>query len=63
VVTVGAATSVDFFIPDPGDRTDNSGGVSLSITPVPEPGAWALMLLGFGGMGAMLRRRRSLHPA
>ncbi len=24
---------------------------------VPEPGAWALMLLGFGGMGAMLRRR------
>ena len=24
----------------------------------PEPGAWALMLLGFGGMGAMLRRRR-----
>ncbi|HLZ76911.1 PEP-CTERM sorting domain-containing protein [Phenylobacterium sp.] len=24
----------------------------------PEPGAWALMLLGFGGLGAMLRRRR-----
>lgn len=24
---------------------------------VPEPGAWALMLLGFGGLGAMLRRR------
>ena len=27
---------------------------------VPEPGAWALMILGFGGAGAMLRRRRSL---
>lgn len=25
---------------------------------VPEPGAWALMILGFGGAGAMLRRRR-----
>ena len=26
---------------------------------VPEPGAWALMLTGFGGMGALLRRRRA----
>lgn len=26
---------------------------------VPEPGAWALMLMGFGGMGALLRRRRA----
>jgi hypothetical protein len=28
-------------------------------TTVPEPAAWALMLVGFGGMGAMLRRRRA----
>ncbi len=26
---------------------------------VPEPGAWALMIAGFGGAGAMLRRRRT----
>jgi hypothetical protein len=26
---------------------------------VPEPAAWALMLVGFGGLGAMLRRRRT----
>lgn len=26
---------------------------------VPEPGTWALMLLGFGGVGVSLRRRRS----
>lgn len=26
---------------------------------VPEPGTWAMMLIGFGGMGLALRRRRS----
>ncbi|MFZ5719971.1 MAG: FxDxF family PEP-CTERM protein [Pseudomonadota bacterium] len=26
---------------------------------IPEPGAWALMILGFGGAGAMLRRGRN----
>jgi hypothetical protein len=29
-----------------------------AATTVPEPGAWALMILGFGGAGAMLRRQR-----
>jgi hypothetical protein len=28
------------------------------ISAVPEPAAWALMILGFGGVGAVLRRRR-----
>ncbi|THD60722.1 CCXG family PEP-CTERM protein [Phenylobacterium sp.] len=28
-------------------------------TVVPEPAAWALMILGFGGVGAVLRRRRT----
>ena len=26
---------------------------------VPEPGAWALMIVGFAGTGALLRRRRA----
>jgi hypothetical protein len=30
---------------------------------VPEPAAWAMMLLGFGGLGAVLRRRRRMVVA
>ena len=30
---------------------------------VPEPASWALMILGFGGTGAMLRRRRQARMA
>jgi hypothetical protein len=26
--------------------------------PVPEPATWAMMLLGFGAMGMVIRRRR-----
>ncbi len=37
--------------------------ISLVETGVPEPDAWALMLLGFAGAGAMLRFRRSLTAA
>jgi hypothetical protein len=31
---------------------------SLLASAVPEPATWAMMLLGFGGMGVALRRRR-----
>jgi hypothetical protein len=30
-----------------------------SVAAVPEPGTWALMLLGFGAIGVAMRRRRS----
>ncbi len=31
----------------------------IAVAGVPEPGTWALMILGFGGAGAVLRRRRA----
>lgn len=36
------------------------GGVAAAV---PEPGTWALMLLGFGAVGVSMRRRRSTHLA
>ncbi len=47
----------------------SSGGVndpyyaSYRILSVPEPAGWGLMLLGFGALGAELRRRRTLIAA
>jgi len=35
-----------------------SGTLSFFQAAVPEPGTWAMMLLGFGGIGMVLRRRR-----
>jgi hypothetical protein len=42
--------------------TGTSYGVDVTPTsPTPEPATWALMLLGAGGVGAMLRRARNLN--
>jgi hypothetical protein len=35
-----------------------TGSITATPTAVPEPGTWALMLLGFGGIGFALRRTR-----
>lgn len=40
-----------------------SGTATFGAAVVPEPGAWALMMLGFGGTGALLRRRRTVLTA
>ena len=32
---------------------------NVQLQAVPEPATWALMLIGFGGMGAVVRRRRA----
>ncbi len=47
--------------------TSGVGGRSASptalSTAVPEPGTWALMIMGFGGAGALLRSRRKVLAA
>jgi len=39
---------------------DNVLLTSLTVAQVPEPATWALMIMGFGAAGAMLRRQRAL---
>ncbi len=60
--TLTAPTSVGFFLFDD-NLGDNRGGVSLSVAGVPEPASWALMIGGFGLVGAATRRRRTLAAA
>lgn len=49
---------------DPFPRVQNLEGMSgLRFAAAPEPGTWAMMLTGFGGLGALLRSRRKLALA
>lgn len=62
---LGVGTFVLNIQGTPGTQSGSFGGtVAFAATPaVPEPGTWAMMLLGFGGMGvAMRRRRRMANP-
>jgi hypothetical protein len=43
-----------------GPQTGNTGDVGAVLaSPIPEPTSWALMLVGFGTFGALLRARRA----
>lgn len=62
--TLASAQDVKFFAMDSA-YADNRGGISLQLTTpttpttaVPEPAGWAMMLVGFGGLGAAIRGRR-----
>ena len=41
-----------------GGNASYGGNLTFAANAVPEPAAWALMLLGFGAMGMMIRRRK-----
>ena len=41
------------------NTSTGSLGGTITITAVPEPATWAMMLLGFGAIGWQIRRRRS----
>jgi hypothetical protein len=44
------------------NRSTGSLGGTVTINAVPEPGTWAMMLLGFGAAGFAMRRRRTALP-
>lgn len=52
----------DWELPE-GVTYASKSGQFMSAAAVPEPASWALMILGFGSAGAMLRARRSGLPA
>jgi hypothetical protein len=39
-------------------QLNNTSGEGTPVGGVPEPATWAMMLLGFGGIGVAMRRRR-----
>jgi hypothetical protein len=63
IVVAGAANSSAFGLNDAGDvvvTTDLTGGPNnfvFNAASVPEPAAWAMLVMGFFGLGSALRRR------
>ena len=51
--------AADIWDADTGQTYNVAARDAFRVGVVPEPGTWALMILGFGGAGAMLRRRRT----
>ena len=53
-----------YFVASSGTAGNNANSVGWDISAVqaggavPEPGVWAMMLFGFGGLGAVMRHRR-----
>jgi len=45
-------------VADSNGSTGNVGATGFKTPGVPEPASWALMLMGFGGLGAALRAQR-----
>jgi hypothetical protein len=60
-----AAEKVDQIVFTSGQNSFEFDTIGALASGVPEPGTWAMMLLGFGGIGFMLRagRRRDMGAA
>lgn len=54
----GGDTVQAFTATPGGDPNDYVGSFQLSAAGVPEPSTWAMMIVGFGALGAVMRRRK-----
>jgi opacity protein-like surface antigen len=59
VFDLGASYAVGFGLDNGGSYSNDSTGVNVTVASVPEPAAWAMMIVGFGASGAMIRRRKT----
>jgi hypothetical protein len=50
---------LDGYTPQTGFVENGSGGLIVNVSAVPEPSTWAMLLLGFAGVGFMAYRRKS----
>ena len=53
-----AGDTLSFAVNNDGNFLNDSTGLTATISAVPEPASWAMMLVGFGGLGAAMRMRR-----
>jgi hypothetical protein len=57
IVTLDALGTISFVVNNAGNFLDDSTGLTATITSVPEATTWAMMILGFFGVGLMAYRR------
>jgi hypothetical protein len=62
VTDAAGMTNISIYATRTGDVVELDNVLYRGAAPdaVPEPATWAMMLMGFGGLGAVLRRRRAL---
>lgn len=55
---LGASEALGFGIDNAGNFNFDSTGINFRVAAVPEPATWAMMMIGFGAVGASMRYRR-----
>jgi len=58
-LATGTTPAVTFDVRGGSVGVAGAGITTNATTPVPEPATWAMMLIGFGAVGVMLRRRHA----